>query len=131
LVVEDEFLINALISHDLRSAGYDVVSAFNADEAIEILEHRTDIQLAFTDIDMPSSMDGLSLLLPCGTGGRQSTSLFRLERLDPGVTSCRRTRVLFRSHGAFQTSLARPQLWELANLNVCQSWTSNARADRA
>jgi CheY-like chemotaxis protein len=61
LVVEDEFLINALTSHDLRSAGYDVVSAFNADEAIEILEHCTDIQLVFTDIDMPGSMDGLKL----------------------------------------------------------------------
>ena len=61
LVVEDEFLINSTTSDDLRSAGYEVVSAFNADEAIEILEHRTDIQLVFTDIDMPGSMDGLRL----------------------------------------------------------------------
>jgi CheY-like chemotaxis protein len=61
LIVEDEFLINSMTSDDLRSAGYEVVSAFNADEAIEILEHRTDIQLVFTDIDMPGSMDGLRL----------------------------------------------------------------------
>jgi CheY-like chemotaxis protein len=38
-----------------------VISAFNADEAIEILESRGDVRLIFTDIDMPGSMDGLKL----------------------------------------------------------------------
>jgi len=61
LVVEDEFLINVTISDDLRSAGYEVVSAYNADEAIEIFEHRSDIDTLFTDVDMPGSMNGLRL----------------------------------------------------------------------
>lgn len=61
LVVEDECLLNIIESDDLRSAGYDVESAYNADEAIEILEHRTDIDVLFTDIDMPGSMNGLKL----------------------------------------------------------------------
>jgi CheY-like chemotaxis protein len=33
----------------------------DADEAIAILEKRTDITLLFTDIQMPGSMDGLKL----------------------------------------------------------------------
>ena len=35
--------------------------AANADEAIEVLESRTDITVVFTDIQMPGSMDGLKL----------------------------------------------------------------------
>ena len=46
---------------DFQLAGYEVVSAYDADEAIEILEHRRDIHLVFTDVDMPGSMDGLKL----------------------------------------------------------------------
>ena len=61
LVVEDECLLNIITSDDLRSAGQEVVSAYNADEAIDILEHRSDIGTLVTDIDMPGSMDGLEL----------------------------------------------------------------------
>jgi CheY-like chemotaxis protein len=45
----------------IRAAGFDVVEAENADEAIFILEHRFDISVVFTDIHMPGSMDGLKL----------------------------------------------------------------------
>ena len=61
LVVEDDSLINLMATDELKTAGYEVISAFNADEAIEILENRGDIRLIFTDIDMPGSMDGLKL----------------------------------------------------------------------
>ena len=37
------------------------VEAVNADEAMSILESRSDISLLFTDIQMPGSMDGLKL----------------------------------------------------------------------
>ena len=45
----------------IRGAGFDVLEAANADEAIAILEVRPDITLVFTDIQMPGSMDGLKL----------------------------------------------------------------------
>jgi len=61
LVVEDETLIRELIAEELEEAGYSVVVATNADQAIAILEARQDIHLVFTDIDMPGSMDGLKL----------------------------------------------------------------------
>jgi CheY-like chemotaxis protein len=59
LVVEDDRLINLMASDELQAAGYDVISAYNADEAIEILENRADVRFVFTDID--GSMDGLKL----------------------------------------------------------------------
>ena len=61
LVVEDEVLVNMFTSGEIRAAGYEVHTAFSADEAMRILEHRNDIDLLFTDIDMPGSMDGLKL----------------------------------------------------------------------
>jgi CheY-like chemotaxis protein len=61
LVVEDDGLINMMVRDELQQEGYEVVSAYNADEAIEILECRDDIRLIFTDIDMPGSIDGLKL----------------------------------------------------------------------
>src|ERR1700722_19630594 len=44
-----------------EEAGFEVLEAANADEAIEILESRSDIRVVFTDIHMPGSMDGLKL----------------------------------------------------------------------
>ncbi|MEA2951203.1 MAG: hypothetical protein QOJ96_723 [Alphaproteobacteria bacterium] len=61
LIVEDEFLVRDILEDHLTSAGYGVISAGNADEAIAILESRPDIHVVFTDIDMPGSMDGLKL----------------------------------------------------------------------
>jgi len=61
LVVEDETLVRELVAEELAEAGYIVVVANDADQAIAILEARQDINLVFTDIDMPGSMDGLKL----------------------------------------------------------------------
>lgn len=61
LIVEDEFLIRMDASDTIAAAGFDVVEAANADEAIAILEQRLDITVVFTDIEMPGSMDGLRL----------------------------------------------------------------------
>lgn len=61
LVVEDDPLINLTTSEELLRAGYEAISASNADAAVVILERRGDIDLVFTDIDMEGSMDGLTL----------------------------------------------------------------------
>jgi CheY-like chemotaxis protein len=45
----------------IADAGFDAVEAGNADEAIAILEARSDIHVVFTDIHMAGSMDGLKL----------------------------------------------------------------------
>ena len=61
LVVEDEFLLRMDAAEMVAAAGFAVVEAANADEAIEILETRSDIAVVFTDIQMPGAMDGLRL----------------------------------------------------------------------
>src|ERR1700753_1542408 len=45
----------------VEDAGFNPVEAVNADQAISILESRSDISLLFTDIQMPGSIDGLKL----------------------------------------------------------------------
>ena len=61
LVVEDEFLLRMDAADMIAGAGFEVVEASNADQAIEILEARRDISVVFTDIQIPGSMDGLKL----------------------------------------------------------------------
>jgi CheY-like chemotaxis protein len=61
LVVEDELLLRMHAVEMIAAAGFEVVEAGNADQAIEILETRRDITVVFTDIQMPGSMDGLKL----------------------------------------------------------------------
>jgi CheY-like chemotaxis protein len=61
LIVEDDFSIRMGAIDMIRSDGFEVVEAKDADAAIEILERRLDITVLFTDIHMPGSMDGLKL----------------------------------------------------------------------
>jgi CheY-like chemotaxis protein len=62
LIVEDEFLLRMGATEMIEEAGFEVVQAGNADEALSILESRSDICVVFTDIQMPGSMDGLTLM---------------------------------------------------------------------
>src|SRR6202166_2236948 len=61
LVVEDEMLLRMRAVDMVEDAGFTPVEAINADDALAILESRSDIELLFTDIQMPGSMDGLKL----------------------------------------------------------------------
>lgn len=61
LIVEDEMILRMRAVDIVESAGFNPVEAVNADQAISILEARSDISLLFTDIQMPGSIDGLKL----------------------------------------------------------------------
>ncbi|ACM35851.1 MULTISPECIES: response regulator [Rhizobium/Agrobacterium group] len=61
LVVEDSPLIRMGAIDLVISAGYEALEAGDADEAIRILESRDDIDLVFTDVQMPGTMDGIKL----------------------------------------------------------------------
>ena len=61
LVVEDEPILRLHALDIVEEAGFTAIEARNADEAIAILENRSDIALLFTDINMPGTMDGLKL----------------------------------------------------------------------
>ena len=61
LIVDDDPFLQALTVNIVEDAGFVALQADNADEAIAILESRSDIVLLLTDINMPGSMDGLKL----------------------------------------------------------------------
>jgi DNA-binding NtrC family response regulator len=62
LVVEDDVLIRMPIAQYLRDCGYKVIEAVSADEAMAVLLHReTVIDIVFSDIEMPGSVDGFGL----------------------------------------------------------------------
>jgi two-component system, response regulator PdtaR len=61
LVVEDDPIIRMGAVQFVADAGFEALEAEHADEAIRILEARSDIHLVFTDVGMPGTMDGLKL----------------------------------------------------------------------
>lgn len=61
LVVDDERLILMDTSDIIRDAGYDVVEASSADDAIAFLEKHGLLQLLFTDVQTGGRLDGLDL----------------------------------------------------------------------
>lgn len=61
LIVEDEMVLRMRAVDIVEDAGFTPLQAVSADEAMRILESRDDISLLFTDIQMPGSMDGLTL----------------------------------------------------------------------
>ncbi len=61
LVVEDELLIRYMLSDGIRFAGYRVIEACNADEALTLFV-ASPPDLIVTDIRMPGSIDGVGLV---------------------------------------------------------------------
>ena len=61
LVVEDEMVLRMRAVDIVEDAGFVAVEAVNADQALAILETRSDISLLFSDIQMPGTIDGLTL----------------------------------------------------------------------
>jgi two-component system, response regulator PdtaR len=62
LLVEDEVLVRMTLADQLRSAGYVVLEASNADEALDLLHSKGHgVQLLLSDIRMPGKMDGVEL----------------------------------------------------------------------
>ena len=61
LLVEDEPTVRMIAFDGLEDAGFDVVEAANAEEAMTILTNRSDVGVLFTDVDMPGDLNGLDL----------------------------------------------------------------------
>ena len=61
LVVEDEPILRELSAYELEDAGYLVLEAGSAAEALDIMRSGPMVGILFTDVNMPGSMDGLQL----------------------------------------------------------------------
>jgi CheY-like chemotaxis protein len=62
LLVEDDVLERMSLADQLRSAGYAVLEAWNADEALDLLNRNlNEVQVVLSDIRLPGRMDGVEL----------------------------------------------------------------------
>lgn len=61
LVVEDEVLVRSLAASYLRECGFEVIEATSADEAIRVLQADVRVDIVFSDVNMPGTMDGFGL----------------------------------------------------------------------
>jgi CheY-like chemotaxis protein len=61
IVSEDEFLVRMFTADFLDEAGFEVLEARNAHEALRLLESRPDVAAIVTDVEMPGAIDGLEL----------------------------------------------------------------------
>jgi CheY-like chemotaxis protein len=61
LIVEDEPLVRMATVDLAIEAGFSVVEASSADEALIILQNNPAIEMVITDVDMPGSINGIEL----------------------------------------------------------------------
>jgi CheY-like chemotaxis protein len=61
LLVEDKVLVRVTVSDLLRKAGFTVIEAATADIAWRFLEASGPVDLVFSDVESPGSLDGLQL----------------------------------------------------------------------
>jgi two-component system, response regulator PdtaR len=61
LVVEDSVILRMSVAHYFRGLGYSVIESGNAQDAINVITSGVQIDLVFTDVDMPGDMDGKGL----------------------------------------------------------------------
>src|SRR5688572_14026272 len=61
LLVEDEVLIRFMAANELRKAGFTVIEAAQAREALSVLKSATPVDVLITDIRMPGPIDGVQL----------------------------------------------------------------------
>ena len=61
LIVEDHFWTRYMAAEYFRDAGYRVIEANDADEALSVFASGNQVHVVFSDIQMSGSMDGLGL----------------------------------------------------------------------
>jgi CheY-like chemotaxis protein len=61
LFVEDEVLVSALMSDVLEERGFSVHAVENGEAALEYLQSGAQVDVLFTDINMPGEIDGAEL----------------------------------------------------------------------
>jgi PAS domain S-box-containing protein len=95
LIIEDDAMVRNTVVRQIRSLGYMTLEAANATEALEIIDNHATIDVLFTDIIMPGSMNGRQLveealrrrpsLKALFTSGYTEDAIMHHGRLDAGV----------------------------------------------
>lgn len=61
LICEDDLMTSKALEHKLKNDGYEIITASDGKQAIDILNSNTSIDLLLTDLHMPQ-MSGLELI---------------------------------------------------------------------
>ncbi len=95
LVVEDDEMVRQYACLQLKMMGYQVFSAADGVQALDILQSDVPIELLFTDVVMPGGINGVELARRAGqlrpglavlyTSGYTQNAIIHQGRLDPGV----------------------------------------------
>ena len=95
LVVEDDTLVRRYVITQIQSLGYKTIEASRASEALDVIDGPKHIDLLFTDVIMPGSMNGRQLvdtaivrrpgLKTLFTSGYTENAIVHHGRLDTGV----------------------------------------------
>ncbi|ANW05598.1 hybrid sensor histidine kinase/response regulator [Bradyrhizobium icense] len=95
LVVEDDALVRRYVIAQIESLGYATLEAANASDALRIIDEAPTIDLLFTDVIMPGTMNGRQLvdealkrrpdLKTLYTSGYTENAIVHHGRLDSGV----------------------------------------------
>jgi signal transduction histidine kinase len=95
LVVEDDHLVRTFVVGQIQSLGYLTLAAVNAAEALAVIDGPQEIDLLFTDMIMPGSMNGRQLadaalqrrssLKTLFTSGYSNEAIIHHGHLDAGV----------------------------------------------
>jgi len=95
LVVEDDALVRRYVITQIESLGYKTLEASRAPEALKIIDGANPIDLLFTDVIMPGSLNGRQLvdealvrrpgLKTLFTSGYTENAIVHHGRLDTGV----------------------------------------------
>jgi CheY-like chemotaxis protein len=95
LIVEDDALVRTYVVTQIQSLGYVTLAASNAVEALAVLDKTERIDLLFTDVIMPGSMNGRQLAVEAlnrrpslkvlYTSGYTENAIVHHGRLDAGV----------------------------------------------
>jgi PAS domain S-box-containing protein len=95
LIVEDDALVRTYVIAQVRALGYRTLAATNAAEALALIDGDAPIDLLFTDVVMPGTINGRQLadearrrrpgLKVLFTSGYAENAIVHHGRLDPGV----------------------------------------------
>jgi CheY-like chemotaxis protein len=95
LVVEDDTLVRKYVVAQVASLGYATLEAANAADALKIIDAGAEVDLLFTDVIMPGTMNGRQLvdealkrrpsLQTLFTSGYTENAILHHGRLDEGV----------------------------------------------
>jgi CheY-like chemotaxis protein len=109
LVVENEAIVLMELADWLADVGLTVLTAFNADEAVDLLNTHPEIGLLMTDITMPGSMDGVELAHLARARWPLVKIIITSGRMDPHQDE-------LPAGGVFiPKPLERPRLWRVLN----------------